>query len=284
MNQNLDLASLSSLLSSSQSALVVLPPNSGFDRIAASLALYLALKKSGKKAGIACSQAMTVQFSQLIGVDKITDKIGQRDLVISFDYKQDLIEKVSYNIEDDKFNLVIQPKAGFPALDPKTVAYSSSGTDADLIFVVGSQKLEDLGELYQQNKSFYQSAAVINIDRQAGNSQFGKVNLVVSQAAADSELVALILKGLKLAIDEDIVTNLYLGLQSATGNFQAAEVSADTFEAAAWLLRSGARHSQSTAVKPELQPDSQTETEKEDAAAASPDWLSPKIYKSTSRV
>lgn len=295
MNQNLDLAPLPPLLSTNQSALIVFPTNSELDRIAASLALYLALKKAGKKTTIACSQPMTVQFSQLVGVDKITDKIGSRDLVISFDYQKDSIEKVSYNIEDGKFNLVVQAKTGFPSLDPKTVAYSSSGADTELIFSIGVSKLEDLGDLYSKNQSFYQEASIVNIDRQANNSQFGKINLVSLSAAADSELVVLILKELKLAIDEDIATNLYLGLQSATRNFQASEVSADTFEAAAWCLRAGARRPGQSGQQPVDQPTepqviSQPASEEvanqavvEETSAPSPDWLSPKIFKTTRR-
>lgn len=290
MNQNLDLTPLSALLNASQSILIVLPTKVDLDKIAASLGFYLALKKNNKKAAVVCSQSMTVQFSQLVGVDKITNKLGQRDLVVSFDYRKDSIEKVSYNIEDDKFHLVIQPKAGFPAPDQKTVTYSSSGTDADLILVVGSQELEDLGEVYQQNKSFYQSAPVVNIDRQADNRQFGKVNLVFPQAASYSELAALILRKLRLEIDEDIATNLYSGLQAATSNFQDNKVTADTFEAAAWCLRHGARRAGQLVAQPvdekeknqSLSEDDQSLVE--EASAPLPDWLSPKIYRSNTRV
>ena len=271
MNENFDLSSLSSVLSSGQAVLIVVPANPDLDRLAASLSLYLALKKAGKETVVVCSQPMTVEFSQLVGVDKISNQVNSRDLVVSFDYQKDSIEKVSYNIKDNKFNLVIQSKPGFPLLDPKTINYSFSGGGADLIFVIGAQKLEDLGDLYEKAKELYQEKPVVNIDYQEQNTRFGKINLVFNQASSYSELTAMILKGLNLDVDADIANNLFLGIQSATNNFQAADISPEAFEMAAWCLRSGAKKKEVKPLK---------EKEATASVSPSPDWLSPKIYNS----
>lgn len=261
MNQKLDLSVLQQALSPAQNILVAIPKNPSLDKAAASLSLYLSLKKAGKTVTVACPQQMTVEFSQLVGVDKVSDKMGKKDMVISFDYVKDSIEKVSYNVEGNKFNLVIQPKRGFPPLDAKNVSYSYSGGGSDLIFVIGAQRLEDLGRLYESKKNLYGEKTVVNIDYHPQNTQFGKINMFHPPASSYSELVVSILKGLNLPFDQDVATNLLVGLQSATNNFQSPSVSADAFEAAAYCLRAGAK---------------QTGEKK---TPSSPDWLAPKIYK-----
>ena len=98
---------------------------------------------------------MRVEHSRLVGIDKISEKIGNRNLIISFDYKEDSIEKVSYNVEGEKFNLVIQPRSGYPPLDKSSVDFSYEGIDADVIFVIGAQKLEDLGAIYDKERQAF---------------------------------------------------------------------------------------------------------------------------------
>jgi len=272
MGQNPDFQELQQLLTPAQSVLVIISPELSLDKVAASLSLYLSLENGGKKIGIVSPQPMTVEFSSLVGVDKITDQIDGKNLVISFDYVKDSIEKISYNVENNKFNLVIQSKAGFPPLDTKSINYSYSGIESDLIFIIGAQKLEDLGKFYEKERSFYQEKPVVNLDNQPGNTQFGKLNIFRPQASSYSEIVAMILKDLQLFCNEDIANNLFLGLQSATENFQSTNVSADSFEAAAFCLRHGAQRAT-------FAPSSKKKTK-----IASPDWLAPKIYKGTTRI
>mgnify|MGYP001071609725 CR=1 FL=1 len=267
MNLKSELQELQQVLSSSQSVLIIIPSNPSLDKVAAALSLYLSLEKNGKITTIVCSQPMTVEFSQLVGVDKITNRVGGKNLVISFDYVKDSIEKVSYNVENDKFNLVIQPKTGLPSLDAKKVTYSYSGTESDLIFVIGAQKLEDLGRFYEDEKESHSHKQVINIDYHQQNSKFGKLNIFNPQASSCSEIIALALKVLNLPFDKDIAVNLFIGIKSATSNFQSLNLSAEAFEAAALCFRAGAK-----------------QVEGKKISSPSSDWLTPKIYKGTTRV
>lgn len=271
MNQKPDFQKVQEILSAAQSVLVVLPKTLTVDKVAASLSLYLSLKKANKPMSIISSQSMTVEFSRLVGADKVTDKIGSRNLIISFDYVKDSIEKVSYNVDDGKFNLVIQPKSGFTPLDTKTVNYSYSGGDGDLILIIGAQKLEDLGSLFESERNFFSEKQTVNIDNDGQNTQFGKINIVNSQASSCSEIVDEMIRKLNLPFDQDLATNLLTGLRSSTNNFQSQNVTADTFEAAAHCLRAGASQ------------ESKAE-EKEKTTSTSSDWLSPKIYQGKTRV
>jgi len=135
------------LLVKSKQILIFLPVNPSVDVTAAGLALYLSLKASGKRAVIVCSEPIPVALNRLIGVDKIQNQIGGQNLVISFEYLEDSIEKVSYNINNGKFNLVIQPKEGYPPLDYQKLSYKYSGAVADMLIIIGCQRPEELGRL-----------------------------------------------------------------------------------------------------------------------------------------
>ncbi len=298
MNHQLNFGPVQQALTNSQTAFIIAPKMPSLDKIAAALALFLSLKKTGKTVTIVCPDEMTVELSSLVGVDKIGQKLGGKNLVISFDYIEDSIEKVSYNIENNKFNLLIQPKAGFPPLSTDKVNYSSSG-GADLIFVVGAQKLEDLGNLYSQEKQLYQQSSVVNLDVDPKNTQFGKINLTVPTVSSCSELVAGLISALRMPIDQDIATNLFLGIEKMTQGFTSPKTSASTFELTAFCLRAGARRRR---VSPEPRPKKATSSgstlspmpsgvsakkaplkeEKEEKPAA--DWFEPKIFKGSTRV
>jgi len=204
--------SIQEALNGAKNILILSPANPSLDSIAASLALYLSLKKQGKQVLAACPSPMTVAFNRLIGVNKITDKVGGRNLIISFDYLKDSIEKVSYNIENEKFNLVVEPKAGCPSLKNDKVSYSYTGSEADLVFIIGALKLEDLDKLYFNEKRVFDNSLTVNIDNRTNNTKFGKVNLVNPQSASCCEILTLLIKRLNLPIDPDTSSNLLAGL------------------------------------------------------------------------
>lgn len=298
MNITLDFKPIQENLAKFKNILILATANPSLDNVAASLALYLTFKKQEKNVGVACPTPMTVAFNRLIGVDKISDKIGSRNLIISFDYVKDAIEKVSYNIENDKFNLVVEPKPNHPPLNPDKVSYSYTGANADIIFIVGAIKLEDLGKFYSEEKKIFTDKLTVNIDNKHNNTRFGKVNLHNPQLTSCSEIVIALIKSLNLPVDQDIATNLYTGIKANTSNLQAANVNASTLEAAAWCLKNGARKDQIVApvqpgpivqtqpkptprpISPPPPPFTQQATPPENKEAKPPpDWFKPKIYK-----
>jgi len=293
MANQLDFQPLKEKLEEANSFLILIDNQPNKDKVAAGLALYLSLKEGAKNVTINCSQPMTVAFNRLIGINKITDKIGNRNLVISFDYVKDAIEKVSYHIKDNKFNLVVKPKAGHPPLDTSRVSYSHLGTEADLIFTLGASQLNDLGKIYQQAEEVFQKTTVVNIDNQKDNHLFGQINLNNPQSISLTEVVASLIKELNLPINQDIASNLYAGIKAGSANFQAKRVNALTFETAAWCLKNGARKEMAEEAKtspqklinPVLKENSIFSKKPEFKTASRPkqpppDWFKPKIYKS----
>jgi nanoRNase/pAp phosphatase (c-di-AMP/oligoRNAs hydrolase) len=233
------------VLDPAKSVFVLLPQNPNLDAAAAALSLFLSLKEAGKNTFIGSPTKMRVEFSTLVGIDRVSDKIGNRNLIISFDYAEDAIEKVSYNVEEGKFNLVIEPKSEHPPLDSKKVNFSYEGIEAPLIFIVGAKKLEDLGALYEKDRQAFNQTSIVNVDRATTNTKFGQINLVNSGAAALSEIIYKLLKNLNLPLNIDIAGNLLKGIEVQTQNLQAPFASPDTFETVAQLMRAGAKRTPS---------------------------------------
>lgn len=276
MRKPYQFSELQKFLVPAQNVLVFIPKSPTFDQIATALSLFLSLEKMGKKASIFCPEPMTVEFSHLVGVDKIKDSFvaEEEGLIVALDYPIENIEKVSYNDNGGKLNLVIKPKAGSPPIESEKVIFSSPKTQAELIFSIGARKPEGLGKFYQSNPSLFQEGMVVNIDNNSQNNQFGKINFVDPEASSCSEIVVAILEALRLPFNEDISSNLLLGLEKETQNFTSARVSADTFEAAALCLRAGGRREEVVLEKEKVE-----ERQKVEKGKAPSEWLGPKIYK-----
>jgi len=282
MMKLLDFGQVKPLLDAAKDILIVLSQKTDSDRIAAGLSLHLALKRN-KSTSIFCAKPMTVEFSSLVGVDQIKQKLQGKNLTISFDYVEGSVEKVSYNIENNKFNLLIQPKEGFPVLSTENIDYHYFGQQPDLIFVIGARSLADLGEIYFQNKKLFEQTQIVNLDISSQNQHFGRVNLVEPNASSFSEIVTLMLVGLNLDLDNNIAGNLLTGIQTATAGFSLSKAGVMAFEAAALCLKAGTgqtkpKQEAEQAQAPYLKPMPAKVSAKK-APAPSPDWLEPKIYK-----
>ena len=242
MSKTYNIEPVKTALQTAKQTLVLLPQNPNVDAVAAALALQLALAKKGLSVTIGCSTPMTVQFNRLFGVDKIKPRIGNQNLVISFNYPEDSLEKVAYDKDpaNQKFHLTIEPKAGMQPLDVSQVQYSYPGSNADVIFVIGAKSLEDLGELYKQEKALLdnKSKTLVNVASMDKNAQFGTVNLYDPSASGCCEIMVTVIRALELPLEPDMATNLLAGIEAVTQNLAQAR-SADTFEAVTELMRLG---------------------------------------------
>lgn len=82
--------------------------------------------------------------------------------------------------------------------------------------------------------------STINIDHHLGNQHYGEVNWVDSAAPAVGEMVFHLAQGLKIRLDADAATCLYLALVSDTGGFRFSNASPRAFQTAAALVADGA--------------------------------------------
>jgi len=223
---------------------ISLGANANYDAVASALSLYLSCKNAGKSAHIVCSTPMRVEFSYLVGVDEVKEKLGNKSLMISFEYSEEAVEKVSYAISEDKtrFNLLVTPKTGAKSLDPSTVQFSGSGAEADMVFVVGASSFEDLGELYQLEQYFFEGTFSVSLNAFEGQ-QFTRVALNSSGQTCLAEGVGVMLEAMGLPPADDVATNILSSIEQATNKFQSFGMTPESFEMVARLMRNGARRS-----------------------------------------
>ena len=233
------------LLDSAHSVAILLPKNPEIDAVAAALSLKLSLDQFGKSAYVSCADPMTVEFHRLVGADTVISNFGSRNLVITFPGQTEIVDKVSYHLDDrGELNLVITPKPNTPGIDHRKLNFISGGAQADLIILVAGAETP---EVFAQTKQFFISG---------------------------SEEVARLLETLKLPVSNDAASNLLAGIEKSTSNF-TANVTADTFEIAAALMRHGARrHDVYT-------PPVSTMNSEPTNPEPSPDWYSPKVFSGT---
>lgn len=87
-----------------------------------------------------------------------------------------------------------------------------------------------------------EKCSIINIDHHVSNENYGKLNLVVSDASSTCEVVYNLIKNFdKKYIDTLVTTSLYTGISTDTGNFKFDNVSKETFDVASKLLELGAK-------------------------------------------
>lgn len=229
-------------LPSIQKALVLMSSTPNIDTVASALGLALALRKHGIGVQIASPVDMRVEFSRLVGVDEVKKKIGNRNLVVSFDYTEDKVEKVSYTISEDgkRFNLVIAPKTGATPLDPATVAFDYAGAEADATFLVGVNTYQDLGPLYDEERNVIEGSYTVALTL-FPVSTYAKIHVDASGCSSLAEMMTSACTQLGLTLDQDSASNLLFGLESITQGLSTPTVTADTFETVAVLMRAGAR-------------------------------------------
>ena len=287
--------SINSTIESASSVLILLPQNPDFDNVAAGLGLYLAIRDK-KEASISCPTQMRVEFNRLVGVNKITSELGNKNMVMRFiNYKATDIERVSYDIENSQFKLTIIPK---PQAIPPTkdqVDFSMSGVSADLVIMIAGTSETDFPALGDEN------LAGVKVVHVGINSLSGKSDAIsfAKPASSVSEVVAGVIKEVGSEYDSDIATNLIMGIDEGSKQYASPGVTADTFQLVADLMRAGGRRIPKDQVRAQAYPpgaipgrpvqrgraqQSRSKDLLQDDQQEEPpnDWKEPKIYKGTS--
>ncbi len=225
-NYNVD--SIKNLLSTAKTAMVVVPQMS-IDAAGAAFSLAIALKKANIDATVYSPQKTDANYSKLSGLDLLTDNYAQNDLVVSLDYPLDQIEKVSYNDNGGRLNLVVQTKTQAPKILDNQIIIQAQGNAADICFMLGDETA--LGS----NASMVNQGNWVFISPTNVTKTWAKSSLVDPDAPF-SEIFTFLLPMLGLELDQDSGKDLLIGLRVATQSF-SVNVSPESFEAGALCLR-----------------------------------------------
>lgn len=229
------------LLNKSKHILIV-PGRADGDSIGSGLALYLVLSRLGKKANAVLLDPLPDKFRFLPRVDELQAEFNNfRDFIISLNCTSASADKLAYNFQDNKLNIVITPKQG--AFKPQDVSFAEGSFHYDVIITLDAADFEQLGTIYTENPKLFQSVPVINIDHHASNDYYGAVNLVDLTATSTAEILVGVIEALGPSlIDTDVATALLTGIVSDTGSFQHSNTTPKSLTIAAQMVGFGARH------------------------------------------
>ncbi len=288
-----EITAIKSLLEKAEESLVLLPQNPGPDSIASALSLAIALENNGKKAYIACGTPLDFSQYPLKQSDRITQKIGNKNLVVSLKIdNRDSVDKVSYNLDESEkiFNLVITPKKGANPLQSNAVSFSLAGARADIIFTVGASGFDDLGSIYAAEPSLFTETPTVAINRLKPAS-FATYHCNKPEASSLAEYTTQLITDLGLAMVPDVATNLLAAIDVVTDKLQLQTVTAITFETVAKLIRAGGtrimlslpnqEENVPTATAVEMTSANETQTLEPQQQEIPQEWLEPKILKAT---
>jgi hypothetical protein len=244
--------SFSSLIKEAHSLLVLLPVRPTFDQVAAGLALYLSLSKD-REISISCPSPMLVDMNRLIGVNKITQETGNKNLIIKFnDYNPTDVERVFYDVEDGKFKLTFVP---LPQKTPPTkdqIAVTYAGISSDFVILVGGENESQFPDI--STKDFLGSKLVHLGPKDISMGNGKHIISFARPSSSHSEVVAQIIKESDLHIDADVATNLVMGIEQSTSTFSGEGVTGETFALIGDLMQKGGKRMPKTPLAPAFPP------------------------------
>ncbi len=271
---------LSQALAESKSVCIMLPKNPYLDQVAAALSLYLALKDT-KNATIFCDTQMTVEFNRLIGVNKVSSSVGNKNLIVKLiNYPLANVERVNYDVDGNDLFLAVFPQPGVLPPTKDNVQISYSGVSADTVILIGGSNETHFPLLSQKD---FLEMKIIHIGVLDITLPGRQILSLAKGASSISEVVAEYLFELDAVTTDDIATDLFIGLSEGTKNFTVSTVTAQTFALAGRLIEKGARREQMKAFVPKspVQPTSASAVPSTNLGVPK-SWVEPKIYKGTS--
>src|SRR3989344_5470419 len=194
--------SFKAVIDNSKSVLILLPTRPYFDQVASALSIFLAFREE-KDISVYSPSPMTVEFNRLIGVNKISQELGNKNLVIRFaDYKATDIERVSYDIENSQFRLTVIPKQKVTPPTKDQIELSYSGVSSDTVIIIGGANESHFPALSSKDLS---SANIVHIGIRDITLSSNKSYVSFSRPASSiSEIVADLIKESGTNIDSDV--------------------------------------------------------------------------------
>jgi hypothetical protein len=230
-----------------ESILILLPKDPIFDQVAAGLSLYLSLSSGRKEVSVVSPSPMLVEFNRLVGVDRVSNEVGNKNLVVKFNgYDAQSVERITSDVEGGELYLRVIPKPRVLPPKREQVEFSYAGVNCDLAILVGGTHERHYpmlsGEDIQKLKLAHVGVEGIEMPQSREVVSFAK------PASSVSEVVAGLVKELVEEFDQDIASNLLMGMYEGSKSFSSPQVTHETFQVAGELMKAGGRHVAETRV------------------------------------
>lgn len=122
----------------------------------------------------------------------------------------------------------------YSGIPQKAGKKNSQGIEFDCFVVLDCSDLKRCGEVYKINTG---NKPVLNIDHHISNEGFGDINWIEPDSSSCAQMIYKLYKKLRIPLDKDIATLLYVGILTDTGSFRYPNTTALTHKIASDLLR-----------------------------------------------
>jgi len=240
----LDFQTAKNLIMSKEKILLLTHQKMDIDWLSSILTLWTFLENLWKEVKIISTDEIPDSFDFLPFIKKVRiSKNATKDFVISLKLNWASVDKLKYNTEWDKLNIVINSKNW--EITQEWISFAKWIWKFDLIICADTASLENLWDLYFENTNLFFETPIINIDHHATNEEFWQINLLDITAASSTMIVFDLIKNFsedwKEIIDEDVATLLMAWLITDTWSFQHNNTSPKALECAADLMDLWAR-------------------------------------------
>ncbi len=269
MQVNLVGNQINEIFGNAKNVLVVLGKNADSDLACLAASLVEISQSYKKTSSLISTNELPIAAKPLVKPELLKTYLTPESLILSFDWTKSQLDKVSYKVEGNRFDLIINSHG--KKINPNEITYSYQGENYDLIVCVGVRNVVEL-QAFGVETDLFNRLPTVNFDKDSANTQFAKLNLISQAADSISALAANTFKEAKIALPTKAAEILLVGIKEATKNF--TEVSdPTTFEAAAYLKRCMIPGM----VNFDAEAGNNTENQNEDTPE---NWISPKIFRS----
>jgi nanoRNase/pAp phosphatase (c-di-AMP/oligoRNAs hydrolase) len=211
--------------------------DSDLESISSAMALFYTLKELSKNVNLIIEKFPQNLNFLAPSVDFIS---YPKNFTISIPKKIADIYQIYYEKNDDSLKIHLTVENGTVKKDD--ISFYFSEAKPDLIITLKIKNYQELLETKLNSFGFLLDSPVLNIDSEnssQNNKNFGRINLInkVSLTEIVLELITVI-KG--EIINKESADCLLAGLMIYTDNFNGDKITADIFESAALLMKSGA--------------------------------------------
>lgn len=222
--------------------LVMTGQHPSVDQVTAVISLAMILRKFGKQVSAAVSDTLPSATSILDTTHVEKNLGGIRDFVLKLDVSRAEVDKLRYEVQDNKLNIIISPFKGSFAPSDVTFDYGAAQASFDLVIILGVPTRSRVDKLYEQNAEMFSQIPVVNIDYHRSNENYGAVNLIDPNASSLCEILVALSESLQGGIiDSDMATALLMGIVASTDRFTAAHTTSKSLTVAAQMMAAGAK-------------------------------------------
>jgi nanoRNase/pAp phosphatase (c-di-AMP/oligoRNAs hydrolase) len=223
-----------------ETILIITGQHPSIDQVASTMALAAVLRKFGKKVTALISDTLPQQVSFLETNELDRNLSGLRDFILKVDIKKAQVDKLRYEVQEDKLKIFVTPFKGTFA--PSDVTYDYGSYRYDLVIVLGVPTRARIDRVYADNPALFENLPIVNLDFHRSNEQYGAINLIEPMASSLAEILVALAESLQNGIvDEQIATAMLTGLMASTDRFTASHTTAKSLTVAAQLMAAGAK-------------------------------------------